>query len=433
MSNTSTPSSGAPPSGEAPFDTSSVGLWVHPSSHPTRKTRPALHRRRQSGWCAGVCAGVAEHLGVSVWYVRLFFVSAPPVTLPVYLFLVLVLDTSDPRSEVPAARSRIARLQESARRDWSGRLNLPLVLLGTALALVVGVGLGMPRTFGVALLLAGAAVAWSQPAHESVAGSVTRIVVGAGLVTVGVLALLAGGEYGAQIVWAVGLVLAVFVALAFVLTPIVLRIVRDLGAERVARARESERADIAAHLHDSVMQSLSLIRSRAHEPDEVVRIARAQERSLRSWLYEDRPVEGTSVVAAARDAAAEVEDRHGAVIEVVAVGDTTPSEATAPMISAISEALTNAALHGRGSASLYLEASDIRLEAWVRDRGPGFDPEDVPRDRAGLRESILGRLRRAGGHAEVRSPLPGGGTEIHMSLPLTAAEAPRGTTSADHG
>ncbi|WP_256970913.1 sensor histidine kinase, partial [Cellulomonas iranensis] len=217
--------------------------------------------------------------------------------------------------------------------------------------------------------------------------------------------------------------LAVLLGVGLVLAPWWVRLVRELGDERAARAREAERADIAAHLHDSVLQTLALIRARADEPVEVARMARAQERELREWLYDDRHAPGTSLVAALRAVVAEVEDSRSGpsgeavAVDVVVVGDRVPEPDTLALLQATREALVNAVVHGRPPVSLYLEVGPELVEVFVRDRGDGFDLDAVGPDRFGVRESIMGRVRRRGGTARVSSS-PERGTEVHLAMPV---------------
>ncbi|HEY5515575.1 MAG TPA: ATP-binding protein, partial [Pengzhenrongella sp.] len=192
------------------------------------------------------------------------------------------------------------------------------------------------------------------------------------------------------------------------------------GDERAARAREAVRADIAAHLHDSVLQTLALIRTRADQPAEVSRMARAQERELREWLYDDRSEPGTSLAAELRGVVGEVEDGRAVAIEAVVVGDRVPDADTEALLQATREALVNAVQHGRPPVSLYLEVAPDAVEVFVRDRGDGFDLDTVPLDRFGVRESIMGRVRRRGGTASVTSH-PDRGTEVHLRIPVRAA------------
>jgi signal transduction histidine kinase len=227
--------------------------------------------------------------------------------------------------------------------------------------------------------------------------------------------------------------LAVLVGFALVLAPWGLRLVRELGDERAARAREAERADIAAHLHDSVLQTLALIRSRSGDADAVARMARAQERELREWLYDDRRTPGTSLATELRSLVAEVEDgRVGkpaaddaapVAVDVVVVGDCPPTGGATALLQATREALVNAVAHGKPPVTVYLEVSDAEISVFVRDRGEGFAMDDVAPDRFGVRESILGRVRRRGGTAEVTSRA-GWGTEVRLRMPRAATQTP---------
>ena len=213
--------------------------------------------------------------------------------------------------------------------------------------------------------------------------------------------------------------IAVLVGVGVVFAPWGVRMWRDLDAERAARARESERADIAAHLHDSVLQTLALIQRRASDSGEVLRLARAQERDLRGWLYGSAGGYGgdpTTMAARVAETTAEAEDVHGAVIEVVTVGDRPVDERTAALLAALREAVFNAARHADGAIRVYVESGPDGVEAFVRDRGPGFEMSAVPEDRLGVRESIIGRMERHGGSARVLTA-PGDGTEVRLLLP----------------
>jgi signal transduction histidine kinase len=212
-------------------------------------------------------------------------------------------------------------------------------------------------------------------------------------------------------------VLVVIVVLGVIFAPWVLRLVRSLSAERAERIRSQERAEMAAHLHDSVLQSLALVQKRAGSSQDVAALARRQERELRAWLS-GRSASGADrrFAAALEQVAEEVEQSHSVAVEVVTVGDRPLDDAGRAVVAAAREALVNAAKFGGGSpVDLYAEVSDGRVSVFVRDRGPGFDPGAVPDDRRGLRESIVGRMARYGGRAEVRSS-PGSGTEVELVL-----------------
>jgi signal transduction histidine kinase len=215
---------------------------------------------------------------------------------------------------------------------------------------------------------------------------------------------------------AVGLVL---VGLAIVIGPWVRGLASDLGAEREERVRSQERADVAAHLHDSVLQTLALIQKNAGDAVTVAQLARAQERDLRAWLYAGEAADESSVASALRAAAAEVEDAHGVSVDVVAVGDCDLTEPLRPIVAAAREAVTNAAKHaGTGRVDVYAEITAAAVDVFVRDRGAGFDPDAVPGDRYGVRHSIVDRMRRHGGSAEIRTA-PGEGTEVRLHLSRT--------------
>jgi signal transduction histidine kinase len=211
-------------------------------------------------------------------------------------------------------------------------------------------------------------------------------------------------------------VLVAIVATVLLLAPWWLRLIRQVNVERERRVREFERAEIAAHLHDSVLQTLTLIRAHAAEPETVSRLARAQERDLRAYLYQERRSPQESVSAALAAAMNEVEDAFGVAIETVSVGDVPTSPALAAAVSAAKEAATNSARHGVGPIAVYAEVTRAGYEVFVRDAGPGFDVDAVPEDRLGISNSIVGRVRRAGGDAVVRSA-PGESTEVTITVP----------------
>jgi signal transduction histidine kinase len=200
--------------------------------------------------------------------------------------------------------------------------------------------------------------------------------------------------------------------------PRLLRSSRAAAAERARLARIDERAEVAGAVHDSVLQTLALIQSRADDPAEVRALARAQERDLRARLFAetDPAARPASLAAALRSVAAEIEDAHRVKIEIVIVGDVPLDESATALVAAAREALLNSVRHAPGAAlSLFAEVGDGRVAAYVRDRGPGFDLDDIPEDRRGVTDSIVARMVRHGGHAAVRTA-PGGGTEVQLVL-----------------
>ena len=185
---------------------------------------------------------------------------------------------------------------------------------------------------------------------------------------------------------------------------------------------------MAAHLHDSVLQTLALIQRHAGDSRQVATLARAQERDLRSWLYGEQPLSDTTVAGALRAAAAEVEDTHGVPVEVVVVGDAPMSEKLRPLVLAAREAMGNAALHsGAPQVDVYVECAEGSTEVFVRDRGRGFDEGGVPADRLGVRNSIRDRMHRHGGTVSIRTA-PGDGTEVRLAM---LSEPATGDTQED--
>ena len=204
--------------------------------------------------------------------------------------------------------------------------------------------------------------------------------------------------------------------LALIMGPWVAVLVRDRREERQRRIRADERAEMAAHLHDSVLQTLALVQ-RADDPARMAALARRQERELRGWLYGggSEPNQAT-VRAAVEHLAGVIEDRHGVVMDVVAVGDAPLDPAMESLVAAAGEAMTNAARwSGCPTVSVYVEATPQGVDVFVRDRGAGFDPQVVDGDSRGIRDSIRGRLDRVGGRCEITSSKDHG-TEVRLHV-----------------
>lgn len=404
------------------------------------ETRPPFLRSRRAG-VAGVARGLADHLGLRPALVRLAFALGSVMGgagVVAYVFWWVTVPLAPPggvSTPTPAAWSRLAR---PLRGDGSRRgLRVGDVVVGlgllavAALLLASRLGDGVQQTWVIPslLLLVGIVLAWSEldarrSGHSRSRVRVARLFGGLAIAVVAIVLLVGQGAQPVVVVQSALAAVAVLCGVALMLAPWWLRLVRELGDARAERERESERADIAAHLHDSVLQTLALIKARSHEP-EVVRLARAQERDLRAWLYEDRTPAELSVAAQLGEIVALVEDTRlhpdgtAPDIETVVVGDMDPGAlgngGAAAVLAATREALLNAVAHGAPPVSVYLEAHEASLEVFVRDHGPGFDPEHVPTDRFGVRESILGRLRRRGGEADIVT-LADGGTEVRLYL-----------------
>jgi signal transduction histidine kinase len=333
------------------------------------------------------------------------------------------------------------------RRQWIRAAILVIAVLGVLVGVrVAGLAIGDWPVWTLALGLWGLALLWrreanppsgtAEPARPALVSlvrrpgsiGVPRALVGMVLVAAGAAALLHSFGVQHNVGKAVGILLIIGLVLSHVVAPWFLRLGRSLASERAARIREQERAEVAAHLHDSVLQTLALIQRRAPDAREVAALARHQERELRRWLFERSEAhDADGVQALLRRTAAEVEERHRVPIEVVVVGDRPVDSRTQALVQAAREAMTNAAkFAGDSRIDLYAELAPDRAEVFVRDRGPGFDPAAIAADRHGVRDSILARMERQGGEAHIRSA-PEGGTEVELRV---GASAGRVRTSA---
>nr|WP_270041653.1 ATP-binding protein [Solirubrobacter ginsenosidimutans]MDA0162413.1 PspC domain-containing protein [Solirubrobacter ginsenosidimutans] len=381
-----------------------------------------LRRDPTHGYIAGVCSGFAARLGIDPMLIRIGFVltlAAGGVGIPLYIIGWALIPAEGPERPV------VSRLLN--RRDtWLVAAGMGCLTLAAVLVLRNwGLWFGDKIIWPAVIAAAGGALIWrqSQLAPEAKAQrsalpreAVNRAGAGAALVIGGALLFLSLNDSLATARDVVLPVAVVLVAVTIILAPWWIRLVRGLAAERAARIRSQERAEVAAHLHDSVLQTLALVQKRADDPREVAALARRQERELRAWLNNTRPAGTATLAGALEAAAAEVEGDHHVPIEVVTVGDGPLDERSAALVAAAREALVNASkFAGPEPISLYAEVEDGRVEVFIRDRGPGFDPETSPGDRRGVRDSIIGRMERHGGRATVHSN-PGNGTEVELVL-----------------
>ena len=381
--------------------------------------RPPLVRPRRVV-VGGVCLALARHLGVPVGRVRFLAIvfalcGGGGVLLYLWLWAFVPLEDDDTPEVRRTAPATVALLIVAA--------------IGTLAFLSTG------RESTAALLVvtcaSGLAVVWSltfdrhDPARSAAAGTILRLVAVAVLVIGGVAALLSRPTAGNAVLGVVMVVLGV----AVIAAPRVVALSSDLRAARTARVREEQRAEIAAHLHDSVLQTLALIQNRAGASSEVARIARAQERELRDWLFVgDAPV-AADLATELRDIAATIELDYAVRIDVVTAGASVAGSSGA-LVAAAREAMLNAARHAGGEVSVYVETPPGAIDVFVRDRGPGVDLLSLPADRLGIRESIIGRMSRAGGTATVRPGTGGSGTEVHLHLEVARdIRNPQGASS----
>ncbi len=376
-----------------------------------------LVRREQNRLVAGVAGGIADRLGVLDLYARAaFLVLALVWGLGILLYLVLwglTLDQTARPEPVPPA--------DSNRRAAYVLMFIGSLLLLRSLGIWSGDGWvwpGAALSFGTAFLMdrgdidpRSAILGLFDPDSGRFRA---RTVIGVVLLLIGVsiLANVAAPAVGTVLL----AVLITGVGMVVLFGPWVWRLVSDLGAERRRRIRQEERADMAAHLHDSVLQTLALIQ-RTDDPRRVMTLARVQERELRRWLYDTTPAGGPELLSAAlQEEADRIEQTFDIHIQVVTVGDRPVDEGIRATIAATGEALTNAARHsGADRVSVYSEVSQESTDIWISDQGAGFDPEVVAGDRYGIAESIVGRMQSNGGAATVSSS-PGEGTEVHLRL-----------------
>jgi signal transduction histidine kinase len=351
-------------------------------------------RDRANGVVAGVAAGIARALEVDPTLVRLLFALltlAGGAGIALYLAGALLM---------PEARGERTGGARTA-------LGLALLLLATVAALN---GLGLPGFLQAAAAFAAAGVFFLWRRQQRI--------VGTGLLVVAALLLLTRGDTGAD-----GPLLtpAAFAGgLLLVVGPWLWRTAQERDAERTRRIRSEERAEVAARVHDSVLQTLALVQREANDPKRVAQLARRQERELRGWLYpEGQLFQDDTLVAAIGNAAAEVEELHGVRVEVASAGNAPLDDDARAVVLAAREAMANAArFSGADEVSVYAEADPEAISVFVRDRGAGFDRESVPKERRGLAESIEGRMTRHGGTAKITSA-PDEGTEVELTLPRT--------------
>ncbi len=323
-----------------------------------------------------------------------------------------------------------------------------LVLTGAVLLVpVLGGSVRGSVLFPLFVIAVGAIVAWSnlddaQRTRWLGAGSTQggghygwlRVALGSGLAVAGILVVVTRGQSITAVWDALLAAIAVLVGVLIIAAPWALRLWGDLRREQVAAARATERADIAAHLHDSVLQTLALIQRQSGDAAAVTRLARAQERELRSWLYAGPQGSQSTLAAAVTEVAHDVEDLHGVPVDLVVTGDRAYEPHGAALAHAMREALLNAVRHGGTPVTAYVEIGPEGVEAFVRDRGDGFDLEAVPTDRLGVRQSILGRMERHGGTARVRRREDGTEVELRLATdrrrPAMSMQTPTGSAAA---
>ncbi|HEX8928100.1 MAG TPA: PspC domain-containing protein, partial [Actinomycetota bacterium] len=400
---------------------------------PTRR----LYRPRDHRVVAGVAAGLAEHLGLPLLAVRIALVvllGFNGLGLLLYAAFWAVLPQQIPTDATPP------------RRDYAMLLPFGAIGLGVVLLQALVFKNNVAGTVGwlIAVVAVGAGIIWHQadptrrgnwtgslPQTPWLAAVVAesdrrfflfRFIGGGVLVAtgiIGVVAVYAPAGSLSSVLNGVIFALVGLLGVGVVAAPLIYRMFNQLRAEREGRIREQERAEVAAMIHDQVLHTLALIQRNSADIKEVQRLARGQERSLRNWLYKPAASPTERFAAALEQAAAEVEDTYAISVETVVVGDTECDDRVAALVAAAREALVNAARHaGVQTVSLYAEVEPDELSVFVRDRGAGFELSGVEESRHGVRGSIIGRMKRHGGRAEIRSE-PGEGTEVRLMLPAS--------------
>ena len=350
----------------------------------------SVRRSTKDRVLAGVCAGIAETIGVDPTLVRLVFTllafaGGAGVVLYVAIWLYLT------------------------GKGWLAAV-ASLAAAGLALR---ALGLSAQTAAALVLIACGLTLIWRR--GRSLRPDAPLSVAGLALAAGGVALLFLRGNSSVSFLAPAALA----GAFLFVIGPWMWQLALERDAERTARIRSEERADVAARVHDSVLQTLALIQKHAGEQTRVASLARRQERELRGWLY-DSPSSSETLVGALFDAAADIEELHGVRVEVASGGDCTVDGSVNAVVLAAREAMQNAAkFSGADEISVYAEANSAQVNVFVRDRGKGFDRSTVPSDRRGLADSIEARMTRAGGTARIVAA-PGAGTEVELLMPRKA-------------
>lgn len=397
-----------------------------------RAYRPA--GRRVIG---GVSAGLSEHLGISVWIIRAAFIILTwinGVGLAAYVLLWWFLPLRQPESS-PGIESAT----RGGRRTLAGPgarevaiVSALLLIGGGVLLLIAGTGLLGNNRFLLPLAIAalGIALVWRQIDDRALAswmrttsgaGFILRVAFGVGFVGLSAVWVLTQERGWSGLADLFGALVVTVVGLALLVGPWLSSLWVELGRERSERIRTQERADVAAHLHDSVLQTLALLQNQAHDPAAVRTLARRQERELRDWLFGDDSDGGSTLSAAIRAAAADVESTLRVAVDVVEVGDAAVDDDLKALVAAAREAIVNAAKHADvARVDVFVEVAGGTASVFVRDRGRGFEMAEVPADRQGVRGSIIDRVERHGGTATIRSAA-GEGTEVQLTMPIRSA------------
>lgn len=418
-----------------------------PGNQQTGGQRPPLMRDRQVGWIAGVAAGIAQHLNWPVWLVRVCFLGltmASFVGLAVYGGLWILMPTPAPQPQAPgltAATHANMRSRPLRQRPTPAALFTACLMVAVGLVMLVqNVGLGVKSVWFWPLVLSAAGVTlvwrqtdlprtsssnnlprWLSPLVTSRGwGGAVRVAIGLAMVGCALVLVMLARIGLSQLPTVLAVAAMVLAGVLVLAAPWLHSYQRQLDQAYHEKLAAEMRADMAAHLHDSVLQTLALIQRQASDPKAVATLARRQERELRTWLYGDMPTAAT-LKTALSEVGAEVENETGVAVEVVCVGDIALNSALEALVRAAREAMMNAAKHSQCDlVDVFAEVEQLddgghQVQVFVRDRGVGFDTGKIAEDRQGVRGSIIGRMERHGGHAAIRSA-PGAGTEVRLEM-----------------
>lgn len=386
---------------------------------PASPRAPFGIRRSEDRLIAGICGGLSASTGIAVVYVRAAFITLSFVWgLGVILYAAAWASTIDLPSVEEAGIGPVGPAARTTHLG-AGMILLAGLIMVRAIGIWPGDGLFWPASaivFGSAFLLDQRGIdsrdflaSLVDPGDSSMR---RRSIVGVVLLVAG-LAIF-GTSAVPQLGTTLLAVVITGVGLSVLFGPWIWRLANDLGAERSERVRQEERAEMAAHLHDSVLQTLALIQ-RTDDPKRMLTLARHQERELRRWLYDRAPDAGTGSLSVLLQSTVDrLEADFDIPIDLVVAGGELEGDLVGPLVSATGEAIANAAKHsGAAKVSVYAEVSVDSVDVWVADQGKGFDTATIGSDRRGIADSIIGRMRRHGGSATITSE-PGEGTEIHL-------------------
>jgi signal transduction histidine kinase/phage shock protein PspC (stress-responsive transcriptional regulator) len=404
--------------------------WVRPfTDRPLSVFRFA--RSRDDVLISGVAGGIGERIGVDPVVVRVAFVALSAAgAIGVIAYLVgwsLSLDPGD-------RRAPIRRPPTPAQDIAFGFVVLGTILLLRSVGLWFGDAVGFPvliGALGAGVVYAGAGTGTTRRTRTLLGDvpatrpSFAHLIFGGLFVVGGVTWFFLTVNRSVSGLFAIMLAVAVTaVGLSIVFGPWVYRMTNQLGHERRERVRSEARTELAAHLHDSVLQTLALIQRNAANPRKMANLARRQERELRAWLYGSQDMD-VGRFETFQQLLEEIEDAYDVTIDTVMVGTAPLNERTEATALALLEAAKNAARHsGTTEISVYIECDDWNITAYVRDRGNGFDPDGIPDDRRGIADSIRGRVERHGGTVTITSAR-GDGCEVQITMPLAGAERRR--------